>query len=89
MPSSSWGVSRTSARIQRAGAPVASRQALGELEHARAEVDADDLVRALVPERERVATARALEVDRPPAAAVQVADELDLDAEQVRPARRG
>ena len=58
-----------------------------ELEHPRAEVDADDLLGALVPERERVAAAGALEVDRPPAAAVEVADELDLDAEQVRAAR--
>ena len=59
-------------------------QPRGELEHARAEVDADDLVGAEVPERERVAAARALEVDRPPAAAVQVADQRGLDGEQVR-----
>ena len=59
------------------------RQSRGELEHARAEVDADDLVGPEVPERQGVAAAGALEVDRPPAAAVQVADELHLGAEQV------
>ena len=87
MPSSSCGVSSTSDRIQRAGAPVASVSRLGELEHPRAEVDADDLVGALVPERQRVAAAGALEVDRPSAATVQVADQLRLDPEQVGPAR--
>ena len=87
MPSSSCGVSSTSARTHVAGAPVASVRRCGQLQHPRAEVDADDLVGALVPERQRVAAAGALEVDRPAAAAVEVADELDLDAEQVRAAR--
>ena len=63
-------------------------QPLRELEHARAEVDADDLVGAEVPEGERVAPAGALKVDRPGASTVEVADQLDLRAEQVRPAAR-
>ena len=61
-------------------------QSRRELEHTRAEIDPDDLVGALVPERQRVAAARALEVDRPPAAAVKVADQLHLDPEEVGPA---
>ena len=88
MPSSSCGVSRTSASIQRAGRPDGGRQAARQLEHARAEVDADDLVGAEVPERERVATAGALQVDRPPAAPVQVADQLELRGQEVRATRR-
>ena len=84
MPSSSWGVSRTSAWIQRAGAAGGLGQARGQVEHPRAEVDPDHLVGPEVPERQRVAPAGALEVDRAPAAAVQVADELDLGAEEVR-----
>ena len=88
MPSSSCGVSRTSAWIQRAGAPVASVRRRGELEHPRAEVDADDLVGAEVPERQRVAAAGALEVDRPPAPAVEVADELELAASRFVPPTR-
>ena len=59
----------------------------GELEHPRTEVDPDDLVRTQVPERERVAPAGALEVDRPMTASVQVADELELGGQEVRPAR--
>ena len=59
-------------------------QSRRKLQHPRAEVDADDLVRAEVPERERVATGGALEMDRPPASPVQVADQLDLCPEQVR-----
>ena len=59
------------------------RQSGGELQHPRTEVDADDLVRPEVPQGQGVAAAGALEVDRPPAAAMQVADELHLGAEQV------
>ena len=84
MPSSSCGVSRTSDRIQRAGAPVASVRRAASSSIRGLIVDADDLVGAEVPERQRVAAAGALEVDRPPAAAVEIADELDLGAEQVR-----
>ena len=62
------------------------RQAGRKLEHPRAEVHADDLVRAGIPERQRVAAAGALEVDRPPAAAVEVADQVLLDGKQVRAA---
>ncbi len=58
----------------------------GEIEHPRAEVDAHDLLRAEVPEREGVPAARALEVDRPPASAVEIADRLELRREQVRSA---
>ena len=81
-------MSSTSASIQRAGAPTVVERRSRELEHARAEVDADDLVGAQVPERQRVATAGALQVDRAPAPSVQVADELELRREEVRPARR-
>ena len=59
----------------------------GELEHPWAEVDADDLVGAEVPEGKRVAATGALQMDGAPAAAVEVADQLGLDAEQVRAAR--
>ena len=83
VPSSSCGVSRTSASIQRAGAPAAADQAPRELEHARAEIDADDLVRAQVPQRQRVPAAGALQVDRPPAPSVQVADELQLRRQEI------
>ena len=72
-------MSRTSASTQVAGAPVAAVRRRGELEHPRAEVDADDLVGAEVPQRQRVAAAGALEVDRPAAAPAQVADEVVLD----------
>ena len=58
-------------------------QARRQLEHPRAEVDADDLGGAKVPQRQRVATGGALEVDGPPAPAVQVSDQLHLGAEQV------
>ena len=84
MPSRSCGV------VEDVGLDPSGRRAgrggqpRGELEHPRAEVDADDLVRAEVPQRQRVAPAGALEVDRPPAAAVKVADEVVLDREQVR-----
>ena len=61
-------------------------QSSREGQHARAEIDADHLIGTLIPQRKRVATARALEVDRPAAAPVEVADQLGLDPEQVRPA---
>ena len=67
--------------------PGRLRQPRREIEHARAEVDPDDFVGSQIPERQGVATTRALEVDRAPAPAVEVADELDLDAEQVDAAR--
>ena len=63
------------------------RTGAGELEHPRAEVDAHHLVRAQVPQRQRVSSARALQVDGAPAAAAQVADERLLDGKQVAPAR--
>jgi hypothetical protein len=61
------------------------RETSREREHPRAEVDPDDLVGTQVPEREGVPPAGALEVDRPAAPAVEIADELDFDAEQVDP----
>jgi len=64
------------------------REARRQLEHARTEVDADDLVRAKVPERERVASAGTLQVDRPAASAVQVAEELQFRREEVVATRR-
>ncbi len=79
-------------RVEHVGQDPAGRRTgrLGQpgrqLQHPRAEIDADDLVGAQVPQRERVPTGRALEVDRPTAPAPQVADQLDLGPEQVRPA---
>ena len=88
MPSSSCGVSRTSLTIQRAGAPTAAVRRSRELDHPRAEVHADDLVGAQVPERQAVPAAGALEVDRPPAAAVEIADELELGGRRFVPPDR-
>ena len=89
MPSSSCGVSRTSASTQVARGAGRRGQAPREVQHPRAEVDAHDLVRAEVPQRQRVAAAGALEVDRPAAPPAQVADQVLLDREEVRAARRG
>jgi hypothetical protein len=63
------------------------RQALRQVDHPGAVVDPDHLRGPQVPQRERVAATGALEVDRAAAVPVQVADELDLNAEQVRPTR--
>ena len=86
MPSSSCGVSRTSARIQRAGAPTASvrRSASSSIRGLKSTPTTSSAPE--VPERQRVPAAGALEVDRPAAAAVEVADELELGGEQVRAA---
>ena len=81
--------------VQDVGLDPASRgtrgggQSPGEVEHARAEVDADDLGRPEVPERERVAPAGALEVDRPPAATAQVAEDAPVRARTGSCPRRG
>ena len=48
----------------RRGRPGRGRQALGQLEHPRTEVEPDDLIGAEIPERQRVAPAGALEMDR-------------------------
>ena len=64
MPSRSCGASSTSASIQRAGAPVAAVSRSARASIARADVEADDLVGAEVPEGQGVATAGALQVDR-------------------------
>jgi hypothetical protein len=59
------------------------RQPAGEFEHPRAVVDPDDLVGPEVPERQGVAPGRALEVNRPAAAAVEIADQLELGRQEV------
>ena len=80
------GVASTSASIQRAGAPVASARRAASASIRGLKSIPTTSSAPEVPERQRVPAAGALEVDRPPAATVEVADELDLDAEQVDPA---
>ena len=79
--------SSTSARIQRAGAPVAavSRAASSSIRGLKSIPITSSAPRF---QSDRVSRpAGALEVDRPPAAAVQVADELELGREEVRATR--
>ena len=60
----------------RAQSPLAQANYQLWIEHARAEIDPDHFLGAVVPERERVAASGALEMDGPVAAAVEVADRL-------------
>ncbi len=77
-------------RVEDVGQDPARRRPRGggqtrrQVEHPRAEVDADDLVRSQGPQRQRVATGGALEMDGSPAATMEVPDQLDLGTEQVR-----
>ncbi len=68
--------------------PIAAVRRAAERQHPRTEVDADDLVGTGVPERERVASAGALQVDRPAASTMEIADQLELGWQQVRATAR-
>ena len=88
VPSSSAGHRGRRPRPSVAGAPVASvsRRARSSIRGLKS--TPDDLVRTEVQQRQRVPAAGALEVDRSTAPAVEVADEVLLDREQVEPPDR-
>ena len=62
-------------------------QLLGKPQHPRAVVDADDFLGPKIPQREGVPAGGALQVDRPPAPPVEIADQLELRWQQVCPTR--